>query len=219
MKNGLISIIIPTYNGEKYIRDCISSIQMQNVKSEIIVVDDVSNDNTVRIAKEMGAIVFVNDVRKGQVAGKNTGIRHMNGEFFVTIDQDDRLKSNALFELLNALKGSHSRIVLSRLEDFAEREEDIQYCHTEPFRGILTGAAIIKKEVFNTIGYFDESVLTGEVIDLIFRCKKYGIKIHYSDIITCERRIHGENYGRTNQLDEYRDYSAILRKHFLERIE
>mgnify|MGYP003320197084 CR=1 FL=1 len=103
MIKGLISIVIPTYNGEKYIRDCLESIEKQEVNHEVIVVDDISSDKTVEIAKNMGAKIIINDIHKGQVASKNTGIKNMNGEYFVTIDQDDRLKPDALINLLTEL--------------------------------------------------------------------------------------------------------------------
>ena len=72
--NNLISIIIPAYNGEKYIQECITSIQNQNMNTEIIVIDDISTDKTADIARSMGCKVIVNDEHKGQVAGKNTGV-------------------------------------------------------------------------------------------------------------------------------------------------
>lgn len=219
MTKGLISIIVPTFNGENYIDECLSSIEKQTVPHEVIVVDDLSCDKTVEIARNMGAKVIVNDVHKGQVAGKNTGIRNMNGEFFVTIDQDDRFKPDILKELLKELEESNFPIVFSMLEDFAECEEDKTFCHKAPFRGILTGAAIFKKEVFDKIGLFDESIITGDVIDLSYRCQKNGIDIYNSNLITCERRIHHNNFGRTNAKDEYKDYAKLLRKQFLERIQ
>lgn len=219
MIKDLISIIIPTYNGENYIRDCLSSIEKQGIPHEVIIVDDLSTDGTIGIAREIGARIIVNDVHKGQVAGKNTGILNMKGEFFVTIDQDDRFKPDALKLLLEELESSRSQIVFSMLEDFADDEEDKAFCHKEPFRGILTGAAIFRREVFDRIGLFDESIITGDVIDLTYRCKKNGITIYNSDFVTCERRIHKSNFGRTNQKDEYKDYAKLLRKQFLERIQ
>lgn len=80
---NLVSVIIPTYNGEKYIRDTIRSIKEQDVDValEIIVIDDISTDNTVKIAQEMGCRVIVNTEHKGQVAAKNIGIREANGKY------------------------------------------------------------------------------------------------------------------------------------------
>lgn len=217
MKN-LISIIIPTYNGEDFIKDCLLSIAKQEIDHEVIVIDDLSSDNTVSIAQKMGAKVIINETHKGQVAGKNNGIKAMCGDYFLTIDQDDRLKPNALKDLLKELTANNASIVMSKLEDFPETKEDEPFCHKEPFRGILTGAALFKKEVFEVIGLFDESIITGDVIDLVNRCDKHNVSIYKSDIITCERRIHGKNYGRTNQKDEYKDYAKLLRERFLEKI-
>ena len=218
MNSNTVSVVIPTYNGEHFIGECLDSISVQKVPHEVIIVDDMSTDRTVEIAREKGAAVIVNEVHKGQVAGKNTGIKNMNGAYFLTIDQDDRLKPDALSDLINEMEDNSAQIVMSKLEDFADTESDVPFCHQEPFRGILTGAALFRKEVFDTIGLFDESIITGDVIDLADRCGKNGVIIYKSDIITCERRIHSSNYGRTNQKDEYKDYAKLLRKQFLEKI-
>ena len=217
MIRELVSIVIPTYNGEKWLGDCLKSISVQKVPHEVIVVDDLSTDRTVEIAQKSGARVIVNDVHKGQVAGKNTGIHEMNGEFFLTIDQDDRLKPDALQTLLEELNNNNAQIVMAKLVDFWDTPADQPFCHKEPFRGILTGAAIFRREIFNVIGLFDESIITGDVIDLTDRCNKNGVIIFRSDRITCERRIHSSNYGRTNQMEEYKDYAKLLKKRFLER--
>ena len=56
-----------------------------------------------------------------------------------------------------------------------------------------------------------EETITGDVIDLTERLKKHGLSIHKADFITCKRRIHNDNFGITNQADEYKDYATILR--------
>lgn len=213
-----VSVVIPTYNGEAFLEECLQSIEAQTISHEIIVVDDRSTDRTVAVAEKFGARVIVNDVHKGQVAGKNTGIRNMRGQYFLTVDQDDKLMPGALAGLIKELEDNKAMIVMAKLEDFPQSDADRSFCHKEPFRGILTGAALFKKEVFDEIGLFDESVITGDVIDLTDRCKKHGISIVRSDLITCGRRIHGGNFGRTNQKDEYRDYAKLLRRQFLEKI-
>lgn len=207
----LISVIIPTYNGEKYIKECIESIQVQNFSHEIIVIDDISTDRTADIACEMGARVIVNDVHKGQVAGKNTGIREAKGNYWLTIDQDDKLVEGALRKLYEELQDG-TQIVMAKLKDFPQDESQVKFCHKEPFRGILTGSTLFRKEIFDVIGDFREDIITGDVIDLTNRLVKADLEIKKVDFVTCHRRIHDENYGRTNQKNEYKDYAKILRE-------
>ena len=100
----LISVIIPSYNGHKYIIECIESIQAQDFPHEIIVIDDISTAKTAEVARSMGVRVIVNEVHKGQVAGKNTGIREAKGNYWLTIDQDDKLTSRALRRLYDEMQ-------------------------------------------------------------------------------------------------------------------
>ncbi len=211
----LISVVIPSYNGEKYIAETIKSIRGQDVPVEIIVVDDISTDKTVEIARSLGCKVIVNTEHKGQVAGKNTGIRVANGEYWLTIDQDDMLTKGALKRLLEEFQAdNNAKIIMAKLKDFCSPDTPDQkrFCKPEPFYGILTGSTMFKKDVFDIIGDFREDIITGDVIDLTNRLSKAGIEIKKIDFISCDRRIHSANYGRTNQKDEYKDYAKILRE-------
>ena len=210
----LISVVIPTYNGEKYIKDCIESIQSQDFPHEIIVIDDISTDRTVEIALSMGCRVIVNTEHKGQMAGKNTGIREAKGNYWLTIDQDDMLVNNALQMLYDEMQKDLSyQIVMAQLKNFCSPDtpQQAKFVNPKPFTNILTGSTLFKKEVFNTIGFFREDTITGDVIDLRERLEKNGLTIHMVNFITCNRRIHETNYGITNQADEYKDYAKILR--------
>lgn len=210
----VISVIIPSYNGEKYIKETIESIQAQNFPHEIIVVDDISTDKTVEIAKEMGCKVIVNNEHKGQMAGKNTGIKASTGNYWLTIDQDDLLVDGALQALYDEMqKNQNYKIVMAKLKDFCSPDtpQQLKFVKPEPFTNILTGSTLFKKDVFDTIGFFREDTITGDVIDLKERLSKHGLTIHMADFITCKRRIHNSNYGITNQADEYKDYAKILR--------
>ena len=213
--NDLISVVIPSYNGEKYIKETIESIQRQKFNHEIIVIDDISTDKTVEIAKAMECRVIVNAEHKGQVAGKNTGIRAARGNYWLTIDQDDMLTENALQKLYDEThKSPDNKIIMAKLKDFCSPDtpEQKKYCKPEPFYGILTGSTLFKKEVFDIVGDFREDIITGDVIDLTNRLEKAGIAIKKADFISCDRRIHSANYGRTNQADEYKDYAKVLRE-------
>lgn len=211
----LISVVIPSYNGEKYIKECIESIQAQDFPHEIIVIDDISTDKTAEIARQMGARVLVNDVHKGQVAGKNTGIREARGNYWLTIDQDDKLRPGALRQLYEEMqKSPDNYIIMAMLKDFCSPDtpDEAKYCKPKPFRGILTGSTLFKKEVFDKIGPFREDIITGDVIDMTNRMAKTGLTITNADFVACDRRIHSHNFGRTNQKDEYKDYLKVLRE-------
>ena len=112
-------------------------------------------------------------------------------------------------------KDESLRIIMAKLKDFPDTYEQIKFCKKEPFYGILTGAVMFKKDVFNKIGYFREDLITGDVIDLTNRLKKTDIEIKKIDFVSCKRRIHLTNFGRTNQKDEYRDYLKLLRERLI----
>ena len=212
--NDIISIVIPTFNGEKYISETINSIKMQDIPVEIIVIDDISTDKTVEISRNLGCKVIVNREHKGQVAGKNTGILAASGKYWLTIDQDDMLTRGALKRLYNEFQqDTKAQIIMAKLKDFCSPDtpEQMKFCKPEPFYGILTGSTMFRTDVFDIIGNFREDIITGDVIDLTTRLSKAGLEIKKIDFISCNRRIHSDNYGRTNQENEYKDYAKILR--------
>ena len=213
--SDLISIIIPTYNGEKYIKDCIKSIQNQNMNTEIIVIDDISDDKTIEIAKSLNCRIIINKTRQGQIIAKNTGIKEAKGKYWLTIDQDDILAKNALKKLVYEIKKDNDNyIVMAKLKDFCsiDTPEQKKYCKTKPYYGILTGTTLFKTEIFNKIGFWKKGIITGDVIDLENRLINTEIKIKKIDFVSCYRRIHDNNFGKTNQKDEYKDYAKLLRE-------
>lgn len=102
----MISIIIPTYQHEKEIGKCISSILNQTFKDyEIIVVNDGSTDNTLKILESYkGKIKIINQENGGASSARNRGFEESKGEFVLFCDADMILRSDMLEKLLEALK-------------------------------------------------------------------------------------------------------------------
>lgn len=73
---------------------------------------------------------------------------------------------------------------MAKLKDFCSPDtpEQVNYCKQKPFYGILTGSTLFKKDVFDIIGFWQEGVITGDVIDLTTRLLKAGISIKKIDL-------------------------------------
>lgn len=99
-----VSIIIPVYNTEKYLEQCISSIQNQTLKEiEIICVNDGSTDNSLAILKRIASsderVRVINKMNGGQSSARNMGVDVSRGSYIYFMDSDDCLGENALYML------------------------------------------------------------------------------------------------------------------------
>jgi len=104
--NPLVSIIIPVYNSEKYLAECIYSALAQTwINKEIIIVDDGSTDGSLNIARKFGnkAIRIFQQENKGAGAARNKGLADAKGEFIQFLDADDLLSANKITDQLNLL--------------------------------------------------------------------------------------------------------------------
>ena len=97
MDSKKISVIIPVYNSEKYLNECINSIINQSLKEiEIICINDGSYDNSLNILnyykKIDNRIIIINQKNKGVNSARNSGLKIAKGEFILFFDSDDQLK-------------------------------------------------------------------------------------------------------------------------------
>jgi len=213
--NDLISVIIPVKNGSKYIEQAIKGIQKQGMDVEIIVVDDCSDDNTIEIAKNFGCKIVKHETPKGQVAGKNSGLKIAKGEYILFHDHDDVMNDGALKKLYDEFEAD-VMAVEAMVQDFYSPDlpKEVRAktpIKKEPYYGLFTGAILIKKEVFDKIGSFNESVHTGEIIEWQSKMGSNNFKIKKIDFVSTMRRVHSTNFGKTHQKIEFKNYAAILR--------
>ena len=106
-----ISIIVPVYNTEPYLEQCLDSIINQTLEDiEIICVNDGSTDNSLSILEEYASkdnrIRIINQENKGQGFARNNGLKNVNGEYVLFVDSDDWIELNtceALYKKVNEL--------------------------------------------------------------------------------------------------------------------
>ena len=103
----MVTVVIPVYNVEEYIGECLNSVITQTYKDlEILCIDDCGVDNSISIVKEFmkidGRIKIINhNVNRGLGGSRNTGIREAKGDYITFIDSDDVIEPKMIEELLN----------------------------------------------------------------------------------------------------------------------
>lgn len=104
-----VSVIVPVYNSEKYLKDALDSLVNKTLKDiEIIIIDDASTDNSLNIINEYAKSyhnikVYHNNVNKGQGASRNIGIDAASGEYIGFVDSDDFIEKNMYETMYNSI--------------------------------------------------------------------------------------------------------------------
>ena len=144
-----ISVLIPAYNVELYIRDCIGSVLNQTMQDfEIICVDDASTDGTRDILKELAEKdsrikLYFHEKNKGQSSGRNDALAHATGEYVYMLDADDRIVPEALEELYDVMSRDKLDVVGFETRNFSDdpafeknvKIKTITYTDTEVMNG------------------------------------------------------------------------------------
>ena len=121
----LVSIIIPVYNSEKHLAECIESAIAQTwINKEIIIVDDGSTDNSLTIAKkyENDRIKVYSQPNKGASAARNKGLQEAKGEYVQFLDGDDLLSANKITDQMALLDGRGDWLSISRTIYFSDKK-------------------------------------------------------------------------------------------------
>ena len=132
-------------------------------------------------------------------------------------DHDDVMRDGVLQILYDEISSNNDiSAVEAKVQDFyspdlSEEERAKTPIKQEPYWGLFTGAILIKKEVFDSIGYFSENVHTGEIIEWQSKMDAANLKVKKIDIVSTDRRLHSTNFGKTNKGTEFKNYASILR--------
>lgn len=154
----MISIIIPVFNEEEYLKFCLDSIicQYNDGNLEVIVIDDASTDRTFDIAKEYEKYTFIhvyhNAVNRGLSYSRNLGMALSKGSYIMFVDGDDFISPTAIANIENCVSISSPDIIIGMLYSFAEL--GVSRTYNDPsgtfLRGNYTiGEILVKMQVDN----------------------------------------------------------------------
>lgn len=126
------SVVVPAYNGEKYIKETLDCLLSQTESDiEVIVVNDGSKDSTEEIVKEYASrderVVYVYQENAGVSAARNNGIERARGEYLIFIDSDDLLSNDAFEKLYAGLKAEDADLAIFRVQSFGDGLNQYNY--------------------------------------------------------------------------------------------
>lgn len=214
----LVSVIIPVFNGERFLREAVHSVLDQGDSSvEIIVVDDGSTDGTATVAGSFAETVrYLQQANQGPAAARNRGIENARGSLLAFADADDLWPANKLeLQLSYLLRDSKIDIVLGRIQQVRLSEtvdgQTIAEEFAEPAFSVNLGSAIIRKSVFERVGLFDETMRYSEDVDWFMRAREAGAEIKTIDAVTLLYRQHEQNMTRGKSTSELNVLKALKR--------
>ena len=194
MSEIFTSIIIPCLNEIENIEKCINALKGQSYNGafEIIAVDNGSTDNTIRIIKGKG-VILEHAKKRGPAAAKNKGIEKAKGNIIVFIDADCVAHPAWLDNIMKPFKDMSIGCVAGEIIPYKPRTRIEQFlCEKKHLSQSInvnhnflpyaaTANAAYRKEVFDKVGFFDESLFTGEDADMSWRMRlQTNYKLSYS---------------------------------------
>ncbi len=219
IQTGLISVIVPVYNGENFISESLESISAQTYKNvEVIVVDDGSTDNSRRIVENIEIPTrYYYQQNMGAGAARNCGADKANGEFIAFLDQDDYWFPTKLEKQISILGTKpEMEAAIGLIKNIPQRDwkcalENRESLATNSLVGMVPSVMLLRRESFYRIGQFETASKIGEVVDWIVRAKEKNLHIETLQELLVLRRIHTNNHGIVHRGFQ-KDYLHVLKK-------
>ena len=146
-----VSVIIPVYNAEKYLKECLDSITKQTLTDiEIICINDGSTDNSLNILQEYkkydDRFTIISQENQGQAVARNKGMKLIKGDYFCFMDADDILDLHTFEECYTLIKNKSLDFVMYKLINFDETSDEY---YTSPGYNMTLVHNFVKNDVFN----------------------------------------------------------------------
>ena len=200
VENPLVSVIIPVYNGARYLGAALESVFAQTYREfEVIVVDDGSTDESGVIAQGFPDVRYLQQTNQGVAAARNHGLEAARGDFVAFLDQDDLWTPDKLKLQVEYLL-SHPDVgyTLTQQKYFLDpggtlpawfRKELFDSVHT----GWVLGTLVVRRTIFEQVGNFATGYSAANDSDWFFRAKAAGIPMAVMPELLLLKRIHDAN--------------------------
>lgn len=222
---SLVSVVIPTHNRAQYILEAVESVFAQtHPLFEIIVVDDGSDDGTRELLEPLaksGKLRYLYQERTGVSATRNRGVKEAKGGLIAFLDSDDLFMPEKL-EKQMALFSSERDLgfVHCGFSKFDEKGRDLGYRDTSAYQGwvypwmlhewstlMAMPCMLVRKEVFDKVGGFDEAMTWAEDLDLWRRIgMKYRVGVVPQSLVKVRVHSAGTTFEKAASVQGFRRY-------------
>jgi glycosyltransferase involved in cell wall biosynthesis len=211
-EDPIVSVIIPCYNGEAFLKETIQSALAQSYKNvEIIVVDDGSTDSSSEIAQAF-PVRYIRQTNSGLTSSRNLGVRISKGSLIVFLDADDRLLPNAIQIGVAFLQqhpecamtvGDHLFIAADGSFLSGSQKKLLRAAHYEALLKSnfieMISSVLFRKSVLEEVGGFDTHLRVAEDYELYLRiARNHAIYCHRE--VVAEYRLHKANVSHNSEL-------------------
>jgi len=223
-----VSVIIPAYNGERYIADAIAGVLAQTYTDyEIIAVDDGSGDRTKNIIQQYGdRIRYFSQTNQGVAASRNLGLFKAQGEYIAFLDQDDLFLPHKLALQVAVLEQNQAIAMVNSGWQIVDQDGVFQSA-VEPWlqipqltvadliiwKPVFLGAMLFRRSQLGRIAGFDTSLEQTPDVDLVIRLAAMGGASAWVKQTTVKYRQHQDNASK-NSLLQAQELDRILETFF-----
>jgi glycosyltransferase involved in cell wall biosynthesis len=205
--NPLVSVVIPAYNADRFLDEAIESVLAQTYSPlELIVVDDGSTDQTGAVASAYSEATVITQENSGPSTARNRGAAVARGEFLAFHDSDDAMTPDKLaVQVGHMLDNPGVGCVLAEQELLVEPGAELPFwvegsevpvvmpprpaeLADEPDVHPMT--MVVRRETFERVGRFDESMRAAEDFDWMLRASEEGVEIARLSTVLLRRRVH-----------------------------
>ncbi len=222
----LVTIVTPSYNQGRFIKETIISVLNQDYPNiEYIVMDGGSTDETVDILRKYGdRLTWHSEKDKGQTDAINKGLKLANGEILAYLNSDDVYLPGAVTHAVRYLisenptspfvfgEGYHITAEGSIIERYPTEPFDFQYLAETCF--ICQPTTFWKREVLDNIGLFDETLHYAMDYDYWIRIAKHYGTLGYINTYLANSRFYLENKTISKRREAHAEILNVIRKHY-----
>jgi glycosyltransferase involved in cell wall biosynthesis len=229
----LASVVIPAYNSERFLGEAIESALAQTYAPvETIVVDDGSSDGTTDVARAHPEVILIEQENSGPSAARNRGFKASCGEFIAFHDSDDAMTPDKLaVQIGHMLESPGVGCVVAEQELIVEEGAELPFwvegtkvetvmpprppeLEDEPLVHPMT--MVVRRETFEQVGNFDESMRAGEDLDWMLRAAEEEIEITRLSEVLLRRRVHPDSLTQNataSRAGIFRAFKARIERH------